>query len=91
MLGLDLFAAVEKSFDRSGSYGLFVKHVKHRFDRSDDDMQRYAAFLPRLDQGPVKRAQKEILAPTADKCFFDLCKVIVIVQKGFRKAYENAS
>jgi hypothetical protein len=29
-------------------------------------MKRYPAILPNLDQRPIERAQKQILAPAAD-------------------------
>ena len=79
VLDLDLFAAVEEAFDRTGSDGLFIKNVKHRFDRTQNDMQRDAAFLPHFDQSPIQRAQEQILGPAADKCVFDLGEIVKVI------------
>ena len=79
-LCLDLLAAIEQALDRAGSGRLFVKNVKDRLDRPDDDMQRNAAFLPRLDQRPVERAQKQIPGPPPDERVFDLGKIVEVIQ-----------
>ena len=72
--------AVKKTLDRTRPCGLFVKYVKDRLDRSDHNMQRNAAILPRLDQRPIKGTQKQILPAAADKRFLDLGEVVIVIQ-----------
>ncbi len=43
-------------------------------------MQGNTAFLPRLDQRPVERAQKQIPGPPPDKRVFDLGKIVEVIQ-----------
>ena len=80
VLNLDLFATVKKALDRAGPDGLLVKNVKDRLDRSDDDMQRNSAILPRLDQRPIERTQKKVLPPPPDKRVFDLGEIVEVIQ-----------
>ena len=84
-LSFDLFAAVKKALYRSILIRLFVVAIKNRLDRPQHDMQGHAAFLPALDQRPIKRRKQQILAPPADEGVFDLCEVVVVIQRNCAK------
>ena len=79
-MNLDLLTAIKQALDRSCPDRLFIEHVKNRFDRPDNNMERDPAVLPSLDECPVERAQKQVLATPAYKRFLDLCEIVVVIQ-----------
>ena len=80
-LRFDLFATVKQALDRAVLIGLLIKPVKNRLDCPQHYMQGHTAFLPALDQRPIKRRKQQILAPPTDKRVFDLCEIVVVVQR----------
>ena len=42
--------------------------------------ERYSAFLPAFDQGPIERAQEQMLVPPANERVLDLGEVVEVIQ-----------
>src|ERR1700755_3279440 len=78
---LDLIGAIGKRFNARVAFWIFRDIGEYLFDTADDHMLRNAALLPSLDQRPIEWAEQKALPTKADKGFFDLGKIIEVVQR----------